>query len=260
MAPAAHRNMPKPPLTAPKWEKELYRALAAGAHDDIRAIAERTPEQRPFIAALDGLLMYMAGDYARARQLLEYARDKDVAIEIHPFVRKYGSQSTVTLGIADGVTATMPLTRDAVRLALAELQQADGDIGAAIKTVEAAAPSAVTAVSLAELYVQAKRWEDVVELTDGVRNDSNETALLLTFRGVALREQGHYTAAREALKSALASRSREEAIRHRALVERAAVSSAEGKMAQARKDLEKVLAEDSSYPGLREALAALPAT
>jgi tetratricopeptide (TPR) repeat protein len=69
-------------------------------------------------------------------------------------------------------------------------------------------------------------------------------------RGIALREQGFHDAAREAFKEALRSRSRPAEIRHRALIERAATYLAQGRRAPARKDLERVLADNSAYPGL----------
>jgi Tfp pilus assembly protein PilF len=43
------------------------------------------------------------------------------------------------------------------------------------------------------------------------------------------------------------------------LAERSQNYVAQGKKAQARKDLERILAEDSDYPGLRERLADLTA-
>jgi uncharacterized protein HemY len=111
-------------------------------------------------------------------------------------------------------------------------------------------------VSLAELYVAAKRFADVVELTDGVENNDEATALLCVFRGVALREQGFHDA-HEAFKQALRSRSRDATIRHLALAERATNYEAQGKKSMARKDLERILAEDSGFEGVTERLAAL---
>jgi len=53
---------------------------------------------------------------------------------------------------------------------------------------------------------------------------------------------------------ALRARSRAPEIRHLALAERAQNYLAQGKRAQARKDLERILAEDSTYEGVREQL------
>jgi Tfp pilus assembly protein PilF len=46
-------------------------------------------------------------------------------------------------------------------------------------------------------------------------------------------------------------------VRHLALSERAANYAGQGKKAMARKDLKRILAEDSTYPDVSEALAEL---
>jgi tetratricopeptide (TPR) repeat protein len=155
------------------------------------------------------------------------------------------------------VTAELPLNRDAVGLALAELYQEGGDLGAAIATVEQLEPTTYAAVSLAELYVQAERYDEAVDLTEGIANEDDARALLCVFRGVAFREQGYHDAAHVAFKEALRSRSRDRAIRHFALSERAANYIAQGKNGMARKDLERILAEDSNFEGIRDSLAEL---
>ena len=78
-------------------------------------------------------------------------------------------------------------------------------------------------------------------------------------RSRAFREQGFHDAAHEALKEALRSRSRGVQIRHMALAERAQNYLAQSKKGMARKDLERILAEDSDYEGVREQLAELTA-
>lgn len=119
-------------------------------------------------------------------------------------------------------------------------------------------PSTISAVSLAELYIAQSRWDDVVELTNGLTNDDEAAVFLLVQRAIALRESGRPGAAREALKEALRIRSRPAGLRHLALIERAYTYMVERKPAMARKDLEKVLADDATYPGLQAALADLP--
>jgi len=94
----------------------------------------------------------------------------------------------------------------------------------------------------------------VIEITEGIKNEDDASALLCVFRGQAFREQGFHAAAHE---EALRSRSRAAPIRHLALAERAQNYLTQGKKAMARKDLERILAEDSSYEGVREQLADL---
>jgi tetratricopeptide (TPR) repeat protein len=139
------------------------------------------------------------------------------------------------LSLAQGVTAELPVNRDAIGLALAELKQNRGDLDSAIDVVEQLEPTTYSAVSLAELYAQTGRWDDVIELTEGVKNEDDASALLCVFRGQAFRHQGFHDAAHEALKEALRSRSREAPIRHMALAERAQNYLAHGKKGMARR-------------------------
>jgi tetratricopeptide (TPR) repeat protein len=247
----------KPGLFAPKGEKELYKAIKAQDVQAIKRIGEEHADVRLASYSLAGLTL-LNDDRETATELLEeaFANENDVAAD--KFVSKYLS-TRLDLPIADGVTAELPVNRDAVGLALAELKQAAGDVDAAIDVVEQLEPTTYTAVSLAELYSLAGRWDDVIELSDGIRNEDDAAALLLVFRGRAFREQGFHDAAHEALKEALRSRSRAAPIRHRALAERAQNYVDQKKNGMARKDLERILAEDSDYEGVRERLAQLGA-
>jgi len=210
-----------------------------------------------------------APDAARARHLLAWVVAQQaraaatggpvLALHEHPCAVTYLPGQTWGVEITHGITATLGLADDVVHLAAAELHQAAGDLAAAAWTVEnAPRPATPTALSLAELYSDAGRDDDVRDLTDGVTNVDDATALLLVLRARALGRTGHADAARDCLREAMRSRARTPAVRHRALLERAELNLATGRRAAARKDLEAVLADDATYPGLREALAALP--
>ena len=75
-----------------------------------------------------------------------------------------------------------------------------GEPSKAIEIVEQLEPTTYSAVSLAELYTQAARYDEVISLTEGLNNQDDATALLLVFRGVAFREQGFLDAAQESLR------------------------------------------------------------
>lgn len=200
--------------------------------------------------------MMLTSNPAEAERLLDdaFVTGRDPADS--KFISTYLS-TRLELSIAQGVTAELPVDHDAIGLALAELKQDHGDLDGAIDVVEQLEPTTYSAVSLAELYGQSGRWDDVIELTEGMKNDDDASALLLVFRGQAFREQGFHDAAHEALKEALRSRSRGAPIRHLALAERAQNYLSQGKKGMARKDLERILAEDSGYEGVREQLAEL---
>lgn len=271
-APGPPLESPRPPhpgLFAPSWEKDLYRAVAdldLGHVDTLSAVARAHGRSQPDVpvlcATLEGLwYVENNGDPGRARELLAWSvAHGGLHLGRHPFVTAYLRGRTWPVEIANGVGAALTLEQDVAALAVAELHQRAGDLAAAIWTVEQVdPPSTAAALSLAELYSDSGRHADVVDLTNGVTNGDDATALLLVLRGRAFSQTGYHDAARECLKEALRSRSRSPQVRHRALLERATLNLAQHRRAAARKDVETVLAEDPHYPGLAEALAALPA-
>jgi tetratricopeptide (TPR) repeat protein len=255
-APQRSPNAPKKPgLFAPKGEKQLYKAVQAQDAQAIKQVGAEHADFRIASYSLAGLMLLTSEPVEAGRILGEvFATGKDPGAE--KFVSDY-LFTRLELSIAEGITAELPINRDAVGLALAELKQDEGDLGGAIEVVEQLEPTTYSAVSLAELYAQTERWDDVIKLTEGITNEDDASALLCVFRGEAFREQGFHDAAHEAFKEALRSRSRTAPIRHFALAQRAQNYLAQGKKSQARKDLERILAEDSSYEGVREQLAEL---
>ena len=255
--PTSAGKSPTPGMFAPKWEKELHRALIT--QPDPKSLARIGSEHepvRPLAALFEATLVSApSGDTQRGIALLSWL----ISIGYDPakdeFIRKYMSAAGFGLSIADGIDVVLAPDRDFIGLMLAELYQEAGDPAAAVDVVEQLEPSTVTAVSLADLYAEQQRWDEVVELTEGLTNEDEAATFLLIQRGIAFREQGFPDAARESFKEALRIRSRPAELRQRALIERGLTYLSEGKRAMARKDFEKVLSENSAYPGLREHLA-----
>ena len=245
----------KPGLFAPKGEKELYKAVKSQDVQAMKRVGDQHPDFRLPSYSIAGLMLLIDEPTEAERLLAEaFATGKDPGSD--KFITTY-LFTRLDLSIAQGVTAELPINRDAVGLALAELKQDHDDLPGAIDIVEQLEPTTYAAVSLAELYANTGRWDDVIELTEGMKNEDDASALLCVFRGQAFREQGFHDAAHEALKEALRSKSRAASIRHLALAERAQNYLAQNKRGMARKDLERILAEDSSYEGVREQLAEL---
>jgi tetratricopeptide (TPR) repeat protein len=245
----------KPGLFAPKGAKQLFKAVRAQDVQAIRRVGEEHSDFR-LPAYSMASIMLATSEAAEAKRLADeaFAIGRDPAED--PFVSKY-LHTKVTLKIAPGVVAEIPLNRDALGLLLAELRQDGGDVEGAIDVVEQLEPTSYSAVSLAELYGALDRWDDVIELTEGLANEDDLTELLCVYRGVAMRERGYLDASLEAFKEALRFRSRAEDIRKLALSERATTYEAHGKKGMARKDLERVLAMDSHFEGVRDRLQAL---
>ncbi|HEX2149396.1 MAG TPA: DUF4236 domain-containing protein [Actinomycetota bacterium] len=247
-------NAMKPGVFAPKGEKVLYEAVRNEDPAALELIAQQHPEQSLVAFTLAG---FQAEDHQRAREMLGWVFDQATDPSETSFVQKYIPQTRARIEVAAGASAELPLSRDAVGLYLAELHQEAGDLDSAIDIVEQLEPTSYAAVSLAELYSRSGRYQDVIDLTEGIDNGDDSTALLLVFRGVALREMGFNESALTCFKEALRFRSRPAAIRHLALFERSKTYVESGKRAQARKDLERILSEDSAFPGVKEALDSL---
>lgn len=259
-APVPSPGVPrKPGLLAPKSEKALYRAIADRDSSAIARVGDEFEDVRSVAFSL-GAFMIASANPEEAERMLEAVFVSGNDPQRNTFAENYLPATQVHVEIARGVSALLPLSRDAVGLLLAEIKQEKGLLGEAISVVERLDANTYTAVSLVELYSQAQRYVDVVELTENIRNEDDATALLCVFRGEALHEQGFSDAALTAFKEALKSKSRAKEIRHLALSERARTYEAIGKNAMARKDLERILAEDSTYEGLRDRIAALGAS
>lgn len=237
-------RLKKPGMFAPAGEKALYEAVMKQDRALARAAGDEHAEVRLAGYTLAGLWM-MQDDPAQAMTLLQWVMDSGGEPANDAFVQQYLA-TNMELGLAEGVTAEFPICREAVGLSLAELLQDAGRVADAINLVEGMEPTGHTAVSLAELYVLDGDWQQVIALTDGLANQDDATALLLAYRGVAFRETGVPDAAIEAFKLALRAPSRSARVRHLALIERARTLAAMGRKAPARKDVGKVLAEDST--------------
>ncbi len=265
-AAAAAPRPAKPGMFAPAWEKDLHAILGSTRPADFVAVAtghgSTAPHAQLLAAVLEGLLHFetASGDPqadARARALLTWAATQPRTPQFEQFVGKYLAARTWPVEVVPGVTAELGLRDDVVLLAAAELDQAAGDLDSAIAAVERARPSAPAALSLVDLYSAADRHQDVIDMTNGVTNSDDATALLLGLRGRAFAQLGYNDAARECFTDALRSRSRAAEVRHRVLLERVQVDLAQNRKTAARKGIEKVLAEDPTYPGLTDALAAV---
>jgi hypothetical protein len=157
----------KPGMFAPKGEKQLYKAIEAQDTEAIKRVGAEHPDFRLPSYSLAGLTIMNDQPDEAERLLAEaFATGKDPAED--KFVSAY-LFTRLELSIADGVSAELPIDRDAVGLALAELRQNEGNVDGAIDVVEQLEPSAYAAVSLSELYAQTGRWDDVIDSRKGSR-------------------------------------------------------------------------------------------
>ncbi len=247
----------KPGLLAPSWEKALHSALVGGDPSAIRAVGGQHPAHRPLADLLAGL-MQLATNRAAAKELLAAAYADGFAPEKDPFIRRYLPEAGVTVPVAPGVVVEQPLRRTAIALALAELHQATGDLDDAVAVLQATDRTTHVRLSLAEILFQAGRFDEVVEVTEGIFNDEDVTALTLVFRAAAFRRLGRLDDATTAIERALAYENRSAPVLRFARMERARIAAERGDSEAARADVEAILAEEPDHPpavALRDHLA-----
>jgi tetratricopeptide (TPR) repeat protein len=157
----------------------------------------------------------------------------------------------VEIAITPGVGVRVRHGHLAAALVLAELLQRTGRTDEAVQLLEslgAVQPSAFFALSLADLYAELGRWDDVLRVTEEFDTNADDaTAQLLVLRARALRAKGLADGALEALREALRSKARDPDVLKEARYERALAYADAGQHARARKELEKLYAADAQY-------------
>ena len=248
----------KPGLFANGAEKRLHAALLESSLTEVEALAASEP--RVALAAHTFASMMIPGDApeaSRAREVHVVAALGLGTPETDPFISKYAASVACSLGVTPQLSVSMPLSRALLVLLYIETLQEQKRFDEAAKYLETEPVNSFVTLSKAELFVSMERWDEIITLTTGIENTDDFSALLLTYRGIAFREQGFFDAAREAFADALRSKKRSVEIRHLTLFARAQASIDQNRHAAARKDLEKILNEDPDYPGLRDEIAKL---
>jgi len=160
------------------------------------------------------------------------------------------------------VTAQLPVNEAGVLLWLIEALQLQGLQLEALPHLESLLrlqpEDPVALASLAEIALdgaEPKRWQQVVEMTAGTGNDSAIHTAVLLYRGLALVKLGMDHATIDVFTTALRrNRDRSEASLREIRYQRALVYERTGKKAQARRELERVYAEDPSFEDVAQRL------
>lgn len=239
---------------------EGLHALADGRNDDALVAFEQIAS-RPDAAWAAGLLRLHEGDFPAARRHLEHAL-AGVA-ELGTLAAEYCAGLEVALPVTTEVTAHVTPGERSTRLALAEVAQHQGDRRGALeqlsrlRALDPADP--VARLSFAELALDdASDTHIAGEVAEMTADTANETAIdtaLLLYRARALAGLGLRDGAVEVLTQALRRRKDRPAalmaqIRH----DRAELYDQLGRMAEARREYERLFTEDPDFPGLRERL------
>lgn len=212
-------------------------------------------------AFLAGFLLLKTERYDEAELWLKQAAGSGT---LGTHFGKYGLDVHLALPITELVTAHIRPCRRGVLLGLAELYQVRGDVRealACLKKLRKESPEdAVVRLSIAELVQETapadKRLaRQIVDLAGDVKNESSVHAALMLHKARALRTLGLPTAARDVLTAAFRKKKdRDEELLRAVRYERACVYEELGQKARARKEFEKLYAEDPSFEDIAERL------
>lgn len=236
-------------------------ALANGDEDGALAHLQQVAHLADG-AFLAGVLSLKRGHLQEATQYLTVAARQ--APELGKSLSVHGLSATMNLDITEEVQAHVEPGIHGVLLALAEAYQAQERQPEAINCLERLrqlTPSdLVVNLSLAELLMESdaltkETCQRVVQLTEGIENESAVQTALLLYKAKALRGLGLLDAALDVLTGALKrkkDRSGEllQALRY----ERALVYERQGESKKARMELEKLYAEAPDYEDVKTRL------
>jgi len=232
----------KPGFMASKAEKAFHAAVSSGDPGAILDSGAQDEKYRAVASAIAGLLL-LETDLERGIDQLESAIGAADDIGKDHFLHKYMPEAGLSVVIAAGLMARLPLQRNSLVLLLAELYQAQGQVAPALDLLAAAEQTTHIRLSRTELLYDAGRFEDVLGVTQGVHNDDDFTALMLAYRGRALGELGRYDEAVTVFALVLEYPNRAESIKAIALVGRGMINQAQGELILAENDFTQALIE-----------------
>lgn len=257
-------------LVASPQEKAFVGGLAAlsvGNSEQALQAMESALASDPALADaawLAGLLRLQQEDYAAAERHFTQAHRH--AAQLGQRFDKYQLVPTVNLPITPEVSVQLPANAQGALLGLVEAMQLQGKGQEALPFLESLlrldAQDPVALASFAEIALQGQdpqRWKQVVELTAGVENDTPIHTAVLLYRGQALVKLGMDHAAEGVFTTALRrTKDRSVALLRDIRYQRALVYERTGKQAQARRELQRLYAEDPGFEDVAQRLGLAP--
>ena len=261
--------VPSPGFFASTTEKRFVqglRALLAGDTETAMtrfAEADAADEKERYVSddLLAGVTLLQLGKPAEAIPYLESVTNSDIELPDEMMSRYVGDLS-FPVAVTSYLTVDVPMSSLGGALLLAEAYQYSGDADGAMGVLEALVESipddGLFRLALAELYNDEQLDDALVQLTDGVNLQDDVTYALLVYRALALARKGMTDAALATIRPITGDRcKRPPQLSQAALFARGLIYEAAGQTGRARQDFEKVYAQDSSFPGVRERLQAL---
>lgn len=250
-------------LITPKGEE----AFVDGCRELVRgnergAMTKFSKSDRADAAFMGGVLSLKYGRFKDAIRCLDIARKR--AGTLGCLFEKYGVTPNASLAVTDEVMVDIQADQRGVLLGLVEAYQRQGlseDAMACLRHLRRLEPDdLVVRLSVVELLMEAGRstprvFQRIVELTEGVQNESAIHTALLLYKAKALRGLGLAAPARTALSLALRrKKNRTPELLRAVRYERALLYASIGQTKRARSDLELIYADAPKYEDVAQRL------
>jgi tetratricopeptide (TPR) repeat protein len=248
----------KAPASAPDFEKAYVQGVKLLLQSEVREALSKFEQSHsdgyPGVispALLAGVLAAtVEGRESDAIRYLETVLASDLPLP-DQLMKKYWNSAFLRMKVTSDLWGEVPLDAIGAAVTLGLLYGGGEELEKGITILESALERfghhTLAAAVLADFLGSAERWEDLIKLTDGIRNDDDASCQALIFRARALQKQGLHGIALEVLNEALRSQERHQDILKAALYRRGLVYESRGEPTEARKDFERVYARDSSY-------------
>ena len=243
--------LPAPGLLAPRHEKDFHAALAALEAEDNEAALQHfilAAETEPSAAIMAATLL----DHQDPRipRLLEPVVTGD-----HEFptalMEKYLDDDQTVVDITRFTSATVPIDGMAAVLLLVEAYQAQGrlyDAMGLLEEVEEVSSDPAITLSLCELYAITGQWDGVIDRAPQIPVEDDVSFEIALIYGVAMHQKDLNDAAITVFTQALRKKKRRPPeLVQEMLYARAVAYELVGRKAQARKEFEKLFAENPSF-------------
>lgn len=264
--PVAPPPLPKAGLFAPAHEKAFAKGvslLVAGRLEEALAKFEEASRRDTAEKALadDLFAGLLAAQLDRHQVAMPYLEKVVRATQALPdsLMAKYIPGGVTQIQVTPSVVVEVEFGSMAAALGLAEIYQRGGrreEAIAVLQQLDEISSAPALTLSLAELLSEAKAYEEVVQLTAGVRNEDDLTLQLCIYQAEALQAQGMTDAALEVYREALRARKRDPELLKAARYGRGKIYIEGNRKAQGRKDLGRVYADDPGYRDVAELLKA----
>lgn len=256
------RRAKKPGMFASKTEKRFANGvelLASGRMDDaLAAFREASEADSQNRSSADDLMTAMVlvarEDWPGAITYLERVTGSQNPLP-DKLMDDYAPGLGFTASINGSIQVSIPVGSFLAAITLATAYRAvdrvDEAIGVLQQLHDLDPSDPFVIASLCILYAQTDEPDEIVELTTGVRNDDDLTCLICAARAEAMADQGMLDAAYEVAKEATKSKRRDSEALNMARYIRAEILAKQGKPGMARKEFEKIYADDPEYRDIR---------